>query len=154
MSYNSTSLNRGYNEPDLLSHSGWTRPNDTISPFICLAIDIFSISAMSSEAERVFFFFGTKHTISDERESLHITTGEARECLKSWFWAGLFTNNELSQTISVGIIWHVSVASRTTIMWRTTRISIAELDTQWNEQLTTHSPPHWRRYTLGAGARE
>ena len=63
-----------------------------------MAIDIFSIPAMSSEAERVFS--GTKHTISDERASLHIITIEALESLKSWFRAGLFTNDELSQTIA------------------------------------------------------
>lgn len=48
-----------------------------------MAIDIFSIPAMSSEAERVFS--GAKHTITDERSSLHMDTIEALECLKSWF---------------------------------------------------------------------
>ena len=48
-----------------------------------MALDIFSIPAMSFEAEHVFS--GTKHTISDERASLHMTTIEALECLKSWF---------------------------------------------------------------------
>lgn len=46
-----------------------------------ITIEIFSIPAMSSEAERVFS--GAKHTISDERSSLHIDTIEALECLKS-----------------------------------------------------------------------
>ncbi len=63
-----------------------------------MAIDIFSIPAMSSEAERVFS--DTKHTKSDERASLHMTTIEALEFLKSRFRAGLFTNEELSQTIA------------------------------------------------------
>ena len=46
-----------------------------------MAINIFSIPAMSSEAERVFS--EAKHKISDERSSLHIDTIEALECLKS-----------------------------------------------------------------------
>ena len=56
-----------------------------------MAIDIFSISAMSPEAERVFS--GAKHTISDERASLHIDTIQALECLKSWFRADIFTQD-------------------------------------------------------------
>ena len=45
-----------------------------------MAIDIFSIPAMSSETERVYS--GAKHTITDERSSLHIDTIEVLECLK------------------------------------------------------------------------
>ncbi len=63
-----------------------------------MAIDKFSIPAMLSEAERVFS--GTKHTISDECSSLNMTTIEVLECLKFWFRAGLFTNDELSPTIA------------------------------------------------------
>lgn len=59
-----------------------------------MEFDIFSIPAMFSEAERVFS--GAKHTISDERSSLHIDTIEALECLKSWFRAGIFTQVDLS----------------------------------------------------------
>ena len=62
-----------------------------------MAIDIFSISAMSSETERVFS--GAKHTISDERSSLHIDTIKALECLKSWFRARTFTQDDLSQAL-------------------------------------------------------
>ena len=54
-----------------------------------MAIDIFSIPAMSSKVERVFS--GAKLTISDGRSSLYIDTIEALECLKSWFRAGIFT---------------------------------------------------------------
>ena len=49
---------------------------------------------MSFEAERVFS--GTKHA---ERASLHMTTIKGHECLKSWFQGGLFTNNNLTQSI-------------------------------------------------------
>ena len=62
-----------------------------------MAIDVFSIPAMSSEPERVFY--GAKHTISDERSSLHIDTIEALECLKSWFRAGIYTQEALSQAL-------------------------------------------------------
>lgn len=60
-----------------------------------MAIDIFSIPAMSSEAERVFS--GAKHTISDERASLQIDTIQALECLKSWFRADLLTQEQLTK---------------------------------------------------------
>ena len=64
-----------------------------------IALDIFSIPAMSSEAERAFS--GTKYTIGDERARLHMTIIEALECLKSWSRGGLFTNDELSRSIIV-----------------------------------------------------
>ncbi len=61
-------------------------------------IDIFSIPTMSSEAERVFS--GAKHKISDQRLSLHIETIEGLECLKSWFQAGIFTQEDLFQALN------------------------------------------------------
>ena len=64
---------------------------------LSMAIDIFSIPAMSSEAERVFS--GAKLTITDERLSLHIGTIEALECLKSWFRAGIFTQDDLFKAL-------------------------------------------------------
>ena len=48
---------------------------------------------MSSEPERVFS--GAKHTLSDQRHSLKSDTIEILECLKSWFRAGIFTDEEL-----------------------------------------------------------
>ena len=51
-----------------------------------MAINLLSIPAMSSEAERVFSL--TKKTISQGRWSLRPNTIEALECLKSWFRAG------------------------------------------------------------------
>lgn len=60
-----------------------------------MAIDIFSIPAMSSQAERVFS--GAKNAISDERASLQIDTIQALECLKSWFRADLFTQEDLTK---------------------------------------------------------
>ena len=58
-----------------------------------MAIDIHSIPAMSAEPERVFS--GTKHTISDQRNSLKSETIELLECLKSWFRLGVFTEQDL-----------------------------------------------------------
>lgn len=62
-----------------------------------MAIDIFSIPAMSSEPERVFS--GAKHTISGQRASLKSTTIELLECLKSWFRLGIFTEQDLHAII-------------------------------------------------------
>ena len=61
-----------------------------------MTLDIFSIPAMSSEAERVLS--GTKYA---ERVSLHMTTIKGLECVKSWFQGGLFTNDKLSQSIII-----------------------------------------------------
>ena len=63
-----------------------------------MAIDIYSIPAMSSEPERVFS--GAKHTISDQRMRLKIESIELLECLKSWFRIGLFTEQELHEMIA------------------------------------------------------
>ena len=48
-----------------------------------MAIDIYSISAMSAEPERVFS--GAKRTISDSRGSLKSETIEVLECLSHGF---------------------------------------------------------------------
>lgn len=48
-----------------------------------MAIDIYSIPAISAEPERVFS--EAKRTISDQRASLKAETIELLECLKSWF---------------------------------------------------------------------
>ena len=60
-----------------------------------MAIDIFSIIAISSEAELVFS--GAKHMVSDERASLQIDTIQALKCLKSWFRADIFTQADLTR---------------------------------------------------------
>lgn len=52
---------------------------------------------MSSEAERVFL--GAKLTITDKRLPLSIDAIEALEFLKSWFWAGIFTQDNLSKAL-------------------------------------------------------
>ena len=62
-----------------------------------MAIDIYSISAMSAEPERVFS--GAKRTISDSRGSLKSETIEVLECLKSWFRLGIFTKKDLHTTV-------------------------------------------------------
>lgn len=63
-----------------------------------MAIDIYSIPAMSSEPERVFS--GAKHTITDQRCNLKIETIEMLECLKSWFRIGIYNQQELHEIIA------------------------------------------------------
>ena len=63
-----------------------------------MAIDIYSIPAMSSEPERLFS--GAKHTISDRRMQLKIESIELLECLKTWFRIGLFIEQELHEMIA------------------------------------------------------
>ena len=58
-----------------------------------MAIDIFSIPAMSSEPERVFS--AAKHTINEQRMAIRATTLEVLECLESWFRIGLSTQEDL-----------------------------------------------------------
>ena len=58
-----------------------------------MAIDVFSISAMSSEPERVFS--RAKRTILDFRDSLRSESIELLKCLKSWFRLGIFTKEDL-----------------------------------------------------------
>ena len=62
-----------------------------------MAIDLFSILAMSSEAECVFSII--KKTVSQGRWSLRPNTLEALECLKSWFRAGYYTQEELHEIL-------------------------------------------------------
>ena len=53
---------------------------------------------MSAEPERVFS--GTKHTISDERNSLKSETIELLKCLKLWFRLAVFTEEDLHAIVS------------------------------------------------------
>ena len=63
-----------------------------------MAVDIYSIPPMSAEPERVFS--GTKHTITEQRNSLQIESIEVLQCLKSWFRIGIFTGEELHEIIN------------------------------------------------------
>ena len=63
-----------------------------------MAIDIYSIPAISSEPERVFS--GTKHTITDTRGSLKSETIEILESLKSWFQLDIFTEEDLHAIVN------------------------------------------------------
>ena len=63
-----------------------------------MAVDVFSIPAMSSEPERVFS--GAKRTMSDHRMSMKIDTVELLECLKSWFKFGIYTEQDLHTIIA------------------------------------------------------
>ena len=49
-----------------------------------MTINIFSISVMSDEAERIFS--ETHHTISWKRTQMNAETLECVECLKHWKW--------------------------------------------------------------------
>ena len=78
----------------------WVEPEQrTRYPLLSkMAIDIYSIPAMSSEAERVFS--GAKRSISDSRGSLKSETIELLECLKSWFRLGIFTKEDLHAIVT------------------------------------------------------
>lgn len=89
----------------------WWRHSSQRERFLLLsimAIDIFSIPAMSSEAERVFS--GAKQTLTDDRGSMKINTLEAVECLKSWFQSSIFENPELQEALvmAMGLEEHTS----------------------------------------------
>ena len=58
-----------------------------------MAINIYSIPAMSAEPERMFS--GAKRTVSDLRGSLKGKIIELLEYLKSWFRLGVFTKEDL-----------------------------------------------------------
>ena len=58
-----------------------------------MAIDIYSILAMSSKSERVFS--GAKHTVLDSRGRLKSEIIELLKCLKLWFRLGIFTKEDL-----------------------------------------------------------
>ena len=63
-----------------------------------MAIDIFSIPAMSAVPERIFS--GVKHVVTELRNRLHIESIELLECLKSWFKNGIFVDEELHELIT------------------------------------------------------
>ena len=63
-----------------------------------MAIDIYSIPAMSSEPERIFS--GAKLTFSDQRNGLKSETIELLEYLKSWFRLGIFTEEDLHAVVN------------------------------------------------------
>lgn len=93
-------LERYLNEPLLVENDRsaiewWVMPEQRrrLPLLSTMAIDIYSIPAMSAEPERVFS--GAKHTITDQRNSLKIETIELLECLKSWFRIGIYTQEDL-----------------------------------------------------------
>ena len=67
---------------------GWWWARREAYPILSkLAIDIFSIPAMSTEPERVFS--STKKLITDERNRFGNETVEADECQKHWLLSGI-----------------------------------------------------------------
>ena len=63
-----------------------------------MAIDVFSIPAMSSEPERVFS--QAKYTVTEQRMRVSIETLEIVETLKSWFRLGIFIEEDLHTIIA------------------------------------------------------
>ena len=59
-----------------------------------MIMNVFSISVMSSESERVFS--GAKHTINDEKISLKSDSIEILKCCKAWFKAEIFTEKAIN----------------------------------------------------------
>lgn len=82
-------------EEDVTALDYWLKPaqRSRLPLLSKMAIDIHFIPPMSAEPERVFS--GSKHTISDQRNSLKSKTIELLECLKSWFRLGVFTEQDL-----------------------------------------------------------
>ena len=64
-----------------------------------MAIDIHSISSISSEPEWVFS--GAKHMITDQKNSLKSETIELLECLKSWFYMSIFVEKDLHTILAI-----------------------------------------------------
>jgi len=56
-----------------------------------MALDIFSIPAMSADPERLFS--SSKHVLRDTRNRLKCDALEALECLKSWAKEGILLSN-------------------------------------------------------------
>ena len=77
----------------------WLKPKQrTQFPLLSrMAVDIYSISATSSEAERVFS--GANYTVSDHRNSLKSRTLELFECSESWFRTGLVTEEDVQAIV-------------------------------------------------------
>ena len=97
--YISDELDHYLNEPCLIQNDktaligGLYRSHVLVCPISRMAIDMFSISAMSSEAERMFS--AAKHTLNEQRMSCSIETIGLLECLKLWFKLGIYTEEDL-----------------------------------------------------------
>ncbi|KAG8664644.1 uncharacterized protein FPOAC1_013424 [Fusarium poae] len=61
---------------------GFNRRSERISPLYRMAIDIFCIPSMSTEAERIFS--GAKRQVRWDRSRMSAKMVEACECIKSW----------------------------------------------------------------------
>ena len=73
-----------------------------------MAIDVFSVPAMSSEPERVFS--GAKHTLTEQRIRCNIETIQLLEYLKSWFRLGIYTEEDLHTIIATELAMDQSEA--------------------------------------------
>ena len=113
---NSDELEQYLSEPSLVQNDrtalDWWLDSEqrTRLPFLSrMAIDVFSVPAMSSEPERVFS--GAKHTLTEQRMRCNIETIQLLECLKSWFRLGIFTESDLHNIIAAELSMDQSEAS-------------------------------------------
>jgi len=79
----------------------WDEQRGRLPMLTRMAMNTFSILAMSFEPERIFS--STKHIISDERASLKANTVEALECVKHWMQAGIYTDEDLNAVMAAEV---------------------------------------------------
>ncbi len=99
-------LEQYLNEPLIYTDSlniiqWWGGQRSRLPMLTRMAMDTFSIPAMSSEPERVFS--STKHILSDERARLRPHTIEALECVKHWMRQGLYTDADLTAVMAAEV---------------------------------------------------
>ncbi len=99
-------LEQYLNEPLIYTDSlniiqWWGGQRSRLPMLTRMAMDTFSIPAMSSEPERVFS--STKHILSDERARLESHTIEALECVKHWMRQGLYTDADLTAVMAAEV---------------------------------------------------
>ena len=87
-----------YIDDDFDIRQWWKEQRSRLPTLARMALNIFNIPPMSSEAERVFS--SAKHTITPERASLGAHTVEQLECLKYWMKTEVFTDKELTAVMA------------------------------------------------------
>ena len=84
---------------DLNLITWWLNQRTRLSTLACMVLNIFCISSMSSEPERVFS--SLKHMITPKRVSLTPEVIEALECVKHWMRVDIFTDEELTAVLAL-----------------------------------------------------
>jgi len=69
----------------------WVNGVKSTNPLVRMALDIFSIPAMSADPE--WLFSSSKHVLRDTRNRLKCEALEALKCLKSWAKEGVLLSN-------------------------------------------------------------